>query len=103
MSDARAKFSRRKLAYVRTFCGDQGNLHVNGELVLEDLKKFCGMTKPGAVIAPKTGAVDPYASIYRAAQRDVYLHISGLLGIDIDSVFKEPTHEPATIPQIAES
>ena len=91
--ETRQAFARRKLAYQRTFCGDRDVPHLDAEIVLEDLKKFCGMKRPGIAIARGTGAVDPYASIYQAALRDVYIHITGLLGIDITNLFKEASRD----------
>src|SRR5689334_3085594 len=103
MADTRETLRRKKLAYVRTFCGDNGEVHVNAEAVLADVKRVCGVTRPGAVIAKGTGAVDPFASLYLAGQRDVYLRICGFLGIDEKTLFNGDTHEPSSLhPQAAE-
>ncbi len=89
MPDTKESLRKKREAYRLTFCGTKDVPHPAGGQVLDDLKKFCGITKPGIVIAPQAGAVDPYASIYRAAQRDVYLRICGFLGIDDKTLFKE--------------
>lgn len=81
-----------RLAYLRTFCGDREEPHVHGDKVLSDLKKFCGVTKPGIVVSPKAGLVDPYATAYLAGTRDVFLHIAFLLGIDERQLIQEKDH-----------
>lgn len=92
-----------RLAYLRTFCGDLESPHVNGEKVLADLKKFCGVTQPGIVVSPKAGLVDPYATAYRAGQRDVFLRIAFYLGIDERQLIQEKDHvEAESSPRTAE-
>lgn len=100
MTDTRDSLKRKKAAYVNTFCGGLGKVHPEGERVLADLKKFCGVTKPGIVVSPKAGLVDPYASIYRSGQRDVYLRIAGFLGITESQLFQESEHVE-TLPKTA--
>lgn len=82
----RERLHRKQLAYVRTFCGDNGKLHLSGEKVLADLKKFCGMHRAGIVVSPITRVVDPYATAYLAGQRDVLLRITKMLDLDINQV-----------------
>lgn len=73
---------RRRLAYIRTFYGDGSRPHPEAERVLEDLKRFCGINRGGIVVSPVTRSVDPYATHYRAGQRDVYLRIVKFLNLD---------------------
>lgn len=72
----------RRLAYQRIFFGDRSDLLPDAELVLKDLRRFCGINKGGIVKNRLTGVVDPYATAYRAGQRDVFLRIAGYLGLD---------------------
>jgi hypothetical protein len=94
MADTRESLRKKRLAYLRTFCGPGETPHVNAEAVLADLRKFCGVTKPGIVIPAKTGMVDSHATAYLAGQRDVYLRIIGFLSIDERHLFQGDTHEP---------
>lgn len=73
---------RKRLAYLHTFCTADGKLHVEGQRVMADLKRFCGVNKGGIVISPISRTVDPYATAYRAGQRDTYLRISKFLNLD---------------------
>jgi hypothetical protein len=41
------------------------------------------------VVSRVSGMVDSHASIYRAAQRDVYLRIAGFLNISEEQLFQE--------------
>lgn len=71
---------RKRLAYHHTFMnGDAPHLH--GERVLADLRKFCGVDKGGIVISPINRQTDPYATAYRAGQRDVYARIVKFLNL----------------------
>ena len=74
--------NRKRWAYIRTFCGVDGKPHPEAARVLADLKNFCGINKGGLVVSPVGRTVDPYATIYRAAQRDVYLRIAMMIAID---------------------
>lgn len=90
---------KTRLAYLRTFCGDLESPHVNGDAVLADLKKFCGITnKAGIVISPKSGMTDPYATAYLAGQRDVFLRIAFFLGIDERQLIQEKDHVETQTP-----
>lgn len=78
----REYLDRRRLAYQHLFFGATGGVTADAELVLADLRRFCGINKGGIVKNRLTGAVDPYATAYRAGQRDVFLRIAGYLGLD---------------------
>lgn len=82
---------RRRLAYVRTFCGDFSQPHPEAQRVLADLRRYCGINKGGIVISPVTRMADPIATAYRAGQRDVFLRIAGYLGLD-ESQLEESDH-----------
>lgn len=94
IDDARRKLwdriQRKRLAYLHTFCGPDGRPLPEAEIVLADLRKFCGIDKGGLVVSPTTRQTDPYATIYRAALRDVYLRIAGFIELDPTSQAKEP-------------
>lgn len=76
---------QKRLAYQGTFLGPNGKPHPPAAEVLGDLKRFCGINKGGLVVSPIGRVVDPYATIYRAAQRDVYLRIIEFLELDEES------------------
>jgi hypothetical protein len=79
--------ARRTLAYKRTFCGDGNNTpHLDGQIVLEDLRKVAKIDA-GGILKGNDGHVDPYASIYRAGLRDMFLRVALHLGLDEASVF----------------
>lgn len=78
----REYLQRRRLAYQQLFFGDRSGLLPDAEIVLKDLRRFCGINKGGIVKSRITGVVDPYATAYRAGQRDVFLRIAGYLGLD---------------------
>jgi hypothetical protein len=87
---------RRRLAYIRTFCGDSGKPLPEAERVLADLKRFCGINRGGIVVSPVTRNVDPYASIYRAGMRDVYLRIAKFLELTEETELTEDHDRPDT-------
>jgi hypothetical protein len=76
--DRAERSSQEALGVPRTFCGDFRSAP-KLQRVLADLRRFCGITKGGIVVSPVSRTVDPYATIYRAALRDVYLRIAGFL------------------------
>lgn len=82
ISKIRQLFHRKQLAYQRTFLDGQGSLHLEAVRVMTDLKRFCGINRGGIVVSPVTRVVDPYATAYRAGQRDTYLRIAKFLGLD---------------------
>ena len=93
MIDLRTLFHRKRLAYIRTFCGDDGRPHAEGLRVLADLRRFCGIAKGGIVVSPVSRVTDPYATIYRAALRDVYLRIAGMIDLDETQAVGEQERE----------
>lgn len=84
---------RTKQAYENTFFGERTEPHPEASRVLADLRKFCGILKGGLIVSPKSGMTDPYATAYRAGQRDVYLRIATFLHLDDKSLFQEPEHD----------
>lgn len=103
MADTKESLRKKRNAYLRTFCGPGETPHVNAVVVLADLKKFCGVTKPGIVISQKAGMVDSHATAYLAGQRDVYQRICGYLGIDEFTLFNGDTHESSTVQKTADT
>jgi len=90
------RLERMRLAYVHTFCGELSDPHPEAQRVLADLRRFCGITKGGLVVSPVSKTVDPFATIYRAALRDVYLRIAGFLALDDKTLFEEPNSDNAS-------
>lgn len=86
---------RTRLAYVRTFCGDDGRPTPAAEAVLADLRQFCGVDKPGLVVSPITRQVDPLATAARAALRDVYFRVSGFISLEKQLADQERRHARA--------
>jgi hypothetical protein len=96
MSKPRNEKQRRlALAYQRTFCGDGEAPHVNAETVLADLAKQACMGDRAIVVSRITGVVDDSATMYRAGLRDMFLRITGMLGLDPATPFtpEETPHE----------
>lgn len=75
---------RKRWAYIRTFLGAGEKLHPEAVIVMRDLKRYCGINRGGIVVSPISRMVDPYATAYRAGQRDVYLRIGKFLNLDED-------------------
>lgn len=84
MIDIQQLLHRRRLAYLRTFCGDSQTPHAQAEIVLADLRRFCGIDRGGIVVSPISRMTDPYATAYRAGMRDVYLRIAKFLNLSED-------------------
>lgn len=79
--------ARKVLAYQRTFNGSGKTPHLDGQIVLEDLRKFARIDDGGLVVSPVQRVTDPYATCYRAGLRDAYLRIARYLGLDEADVF----------------
>jgi hypothetical protein len=91
--DLWARLRKKKAAYERTFFGDFRKPHVDASVVLRDLKRFCGINRGGIVVSPITRMTDPYASAYRAGQRDVYLRIAQFLDLDETDIKEVDDHD----------
>jgi len=83
---------RKRWAYIRTLCGEEGKPHPEGARMLADLKRFCGINKGGIVVSPVGRVVDPYATVYRAGMRDVYLRIAKMIDLDETEIAEESDH-----------
>lgn len=81
---------RKRLAYVQTFLVN-GRPHPNADIVLKDLRRASGIDRGGLVISPISRTVDPYATAYRAGQRDIYLRVMKYLNLDGSQ--EEPEHD----------
>lgn len=90
------RLHKKRLAYQRVFLDGSKKPNLAGEEVLTDLKRFCGINKGGIVVSPISRMVDPYATAYRAGQRDTYLRIIKYLGLDESDFKEEPLNERAT-------
>lgn len=84
------RLRRKKRAYQSLFLGPEGSVNPMGSIVLADLKRLCGIDRGGIVISPISRTVDPYATAYRAGQRDVYLRIVKMLDLD-DTAIEDDT------------
>lgn len=97
MADTKDSLKDKREAYLATFCGDGRSPHPMGEKVLKDLRIFVGLDhskqKPGIVTSRISGTVDPYATVYQAALRDVYMRIVGFLSIDEKHLYQEASNE----------
>lgn len=87
---------RKRWAYVRTLCGTEGKPHPEAVRMLADLKRFCGINKGGIVVSPVGRVVDPYATVYRAGMRDVYLRIAKMIDLDETEISEEHEHGGST-------
>jgi hypothetical protein len=79
--------ARKVLAYQRTFNGDGKTPHLDGQIILEDLRKFAHIDGGGIVVSPTQQMTDPFATCYRAGLRDMYLRVARMLGLDEADVF----------------
>ena len=73
--------ARKRQAYRRALCGDLKTPHLDGQIILEDLRKLARIDSGGLVVSPTQQMTDPYATIYRAGLRDMYLRIVQMLGL----------------------
>lgn len=81
---ALAFWRRLQPAYAKTFLGVDDKPHPNAQKVLEDLKRYCGVDREGLVVSPVSRVTDPFATVYRAGRRDVYLRIMAMLTTQIE-------------------
>lgn len=88
----RERLERKRKAYAITFIGPTGQVMPYAATVLADLKRFCGVDKGGIVISPITRTTDPYATAYRAGQRDVFLRITKFLRLDGADINEDLDH-----------
>lgn len=87
------KLTGRRAAYQRTFLGANGKPHLDAEVVLRDLHRFCKIGGAGIVVSPVTRTTDPFATHYRAGLRDAYLRIAAHIGMtEADLNILEKTH-----------
>ena len=86
----------KRLAYLQCFLGADGKLNPAASRVMADLKRFCGINRGGIVVSPISRMVDPYATAYRAGQRDTYLRISKFIGLDETDIQEERSNETST-------
>lgn len=68
--------------YRITFKGDGSRPHPPAAEVMADLRRFAGINRGGIVVSPVSRVVDPYATAYRAGQRDTFLRIAHFIGLD---------------------
>lgn len=83
---------RRKVAYLHTFCHENGHLLPEAERVLADLRKFCGIDRRG-IVRTATGAGDAMMTAELAGRRDVYMRISAFINIDIGTHIEDDNHD----------
>lgn len=95
MNKIQQVFQRKRWAYIRTFLGANGKPNPEAAIVLADLRRLARIDSGGIVVSPISRTVDPYASIYRAGLRDMYLRISNFIGLD-EAAQPEETHHDGT-------
>lgn len=71
----------RRQAYQQTFLGDTGNPHVNAEIVLADLKRFCHIDR-STIKVSAAQTIDPLAMAVAEGRREVFMRISQFLYLD---------------------
>jgi hypothetical protein len=80
--------ARKRLAYRRALCGEKGKTpHLDGQIILEDLRKVAKIDNGSLVVSPKQGMTDIHATMYRAGLRDMYLRFAFMLGFDEADTF----------------
>lgn len=78
------KLIGRRKAYRAVFLGGDGKLSQDGEIVMNDLLKFCRSTKSTAQLTA-SGTIDPYATHLAEGRREVLIRIQSMLGVsDMD-------------------
>lgn len=78
----RDRLRRKQLAYQGIFLDGNNRLNPAAQIVLADLKRVAGINKGGIVISPVSRMVDSHATAYRAGQRDMWLRIMKMIGLD---------------------
>lgn len=73
--------ARKRQAYRRALCGDGKTPHLDGQIILEDLRKLAKIDGGGIVVSPTQQMTDPFATCYRAGLRDMYLRVAQMLGL----------------------
>ncbi len=87
--------ARKVLAYQRTFNGPNNDSpHLDGQIILEDLRKFAHIDDGALVVSPVQRMTDVPATMYRAGLRDMYLRIARMLGLDEADVFETTEETP---------
>lgn len=84
---------RKRWAYIRVFLGPDGKPNPEAAIVLADLRRLARIDSGGIVVSPVSRTVDPYASLYRAGLRDMYLRIAKFTGLDEATQPEESTHD----------
>ncbi len=69
-------------AWQHAFLNESGSLNENGVRALGDLANFCYANRSCIKMSPKSGMIDPMASIVAEARREVWLRIMQALDID---------------------
>lgn len=78
------KLIGRRKSYRSCFLGGDGKLSPDGEIVMNDLMKFCRSLKSTAQLTA-SGSIDPYATHLAEGRREVLIRIQSMLGVsDMD-------------------
>lgn len=78
----RRKIFGRRLAWQRALLGENGLPHVDGDIILKDLARFCRAHQSTAVYSHVRGVMDPLASARLDGRREVWLRIVEHLHLD---------------------
>lgn len=77
---------RKGSAYKECLQGQGGKLHEAGEIVMEDLARFCYGTKTTAIAT--ANGIDPIASAQAEGRRQVYLRILAHLNMSDSAILE---------------
>lgn len=84
----------RSRAYKRVFLSDSGDIGLDCQTVLADLKRFCHVDRSTTKISPQTGMIDPIATAQAEGRREVFLRIQQMLNLETARI--ERLQEPFT-------
>lgn len=90
------KAQRLKLAYQRTFLGEDGKLTPDAALIIADLAPFCRLHRSTLVVSPVSKQVDTHATLEAEGRREVLLKILGHLYLDDQYLLNLRTYEGTT-------
>lgn len=95
MNKRQQRLHEKRLAYLQTFCGEDGKPHAAARIVLRDLKRFCrvGINQSGLVISPVSRVVDSHATVYAVGLRDTFTRITGFINLDETDIEEEKPSE----------
>lgn len=82
MIDHLKKVFNRRMAYRRIFLDEEGKLTPDGEIVFNDLARFCRLHRSTSIISTISRQTDVPASFQAEGRREVLLRLLGHLHVD---------------------